>query len=86
MLQVDFRDTYNKYYKCTEMHILFQDASRDADKVLSLDPTNTKAILGKAKAQYSLGNFEKSLVTFVKGKVCTLQEARCQSMLLGSHL
>ena len=43
------------------------EAMKDAEKALSINKYNTKAIIAKGEALYNLGHFEKALVQFERG-------------------
>ena len=45
-----------------------QKAIEDANKALEFNCNSVKAILAKGEALYKLGNFEKALVSFYRGK------------------
>ena len=53
---------------CSNWH----EAMEAADKVLTVDKNNYKAILIKAEALFNLCQFEHALVIFVRGQVSSL--------------
>ena len=56
---------------CYLQQELWQEALDDAEEVLRDDPDDIQAIFCKAESLFSLCQFENSLCTFYKGKVCS---------------
>ena len=50
------------------VHVFFQEAIVESNKVLYVAPQSVKAILAKANAFYGLGLFEKAMVQHYRGR------------------